>query len=548
MISEPEKRFGRYEILAPLAEGGMAKVHLARRENAEEICVLKRLKIDLVDNQVTSARFEREANLIAQLSHENIAAVLDAGREGATFYIAFEFIAGKDVESVMHHLMKNGFMMPYQASIHIALKTLKALSYAHEATDVSGNIIDLVHRDLSPRNIMVSYNGEIKVIDFGLARGKIDDFKTAPGMLMGTLRYISPEQALALPVDGRSDLYTLSVVLWELLAGRLLVEEKQTAEILKAVVHSPAPRLDEINPAITKSLADVIEKGLDKKAENRFGTAGEYFESLYSAAADVTSLKPGELGEFLQQIFPADFNNAKKFHSPNDIDWTDESLKTVAQDTILPTRTAFRIPTRPKPAETKAKARPAKTSRFLDSPAIWVRSFGGQRVLTWLFCFAILGSTSFIGIRFIDTMLASQNAETHPHKSSYEQPTTDGFRAIPKEDKNAPVPSLKAPQITKVTGTQITKAKSSSKKTRKAREKKAKPQNTRELTLRERIVVAGQSPYNQESWKNILREIESKASALPDSRQANRISRLARKAITYQKVEYFLKAVKGLEK
>ena len=548
MISEPEKRFGRYEILAPLAEGGMAKVHLARRENAEEICVLKRLKIDLVDNQVTSARFEREANLIAQLAHENIAAVLDAGREGSTFYIAIEFIAGKDVEAVMYHLMKNGFMMLYQASIHIALKTLKALNYAHEATDVSGNAIDLVHRDLSPRNIMVSYDGEIKVIDFGLARGKIDDFKTAPGMLMGTLRYISPEQALAMPVDGRSDLYTLSVVLWELLAGRLLVDEKQTAEILKAVVHSPAPRLDEINPAITRSLADVIEKGLEKDAENRFATAGEYFESLYSAASDMTALNPGELGEFLQQLFPADFKKAERFHSPNDIDWTDESLKTVAQDTILPTRTAFIIPTRPKPAETKTEFRPVKPVRFSDSITTWVRSFGSQRALTWFFCFAILGSTSFIGIRFIDTMLASQNAETQPNKSSYEKPATAGLRAIPKEHKNADVPKLKAPQLTKVASTQITEIKSSSKKTRKAREKKTKPQQPGRMTLRERIRVVGQSPYNQESWKNILREIESKASALPDSRQANRISRLARKAITYQKVEYFLKAVKGLEK
>ena len=548
MISDLEKRFGRYEILAPLAEGGMAKVHLARRENSEEICVLKRLKIDLVDNQVTSARFEREANLIAQLSHENIAAVLDAGREGSTFYIAIEFIAGKDVESVMHHLMKNGFMMPYQASIYIALKTLKALSYAHEATDVSGNAIDLVHRDLSPRNIMVSYDGEIKVIDFGLARGKIDDFKTAPGMLMGTLRYISPEQALAMPVDCRSDLYTLSVVLWELLAGRLLIDEKQTAEILKAVVHSPAPRLDEMNPAITKSLADVIEKGLEKEAENRFATAGEYFQSLYSAASDATSLNPGELGEFLQQIFPGDFKNAKRFHSPDEIDWTDESLKTVAQDTILPTRTAFVIPTRPKPAEAKAEFRPVNTSRFTGSITTWIRSFGHQRALTWFFCFAILGSTSFIGIRFIDTMLASQNAETRPLQSSYEKPAAAGFRAISKEHKTGPVPSLKAPQRTKVASTQIAKVKSSSKKTRKAREKKTKPQNASRMTLRERIRVVGQSPYNQESWEKILREIESKASELPDSRQANRISRLARKALTYQKVEYFLKAVQGLGK
>jgi|GEM_PF-5012224 len=547
MSSEPEKRFGRYEILAPLAEGGMAKVHLARRENAEDICVLKRLKIDLIDNQVTSARFEREANLIAQLSHENIAAVLDAGREGATFYIAIEFIAGKDVESVMHHLMKNGFMMPYQASVHIALKTLKALSYAHKATDISGKKIDLVHRDLSPRNIMVSYDGDIKVIDFGLARGKIDDFKTAPGMLMGTLRYISPEQALAIPVDGRSDLYTLSVVLWELLAGRLLVDEKQTAEILKAVVHEPAPRLDEINPAITKSLADVIEKGLEKEAENRFATAGEYFESLYSAASDMTPLKPGDLGKFLQQVFPADFKKTKRFHSPNDIDWTDESLKTVAQDAILPTRTAFIIPKRPPPVKTKADFRPINEAQP-RSIANRIRGFGNQRVLTWFFCFAILGSTSFIGARFIDTMLENQNMETPSHNNSYQKPATTGFRAIPKEHINVPVPTLKAPQKPKAASTRFTKGKSTARKIRKTPEKRVRPQKSGRMTFRERIRALGQSAYNQQSWEKILQEIESKASNLPDSRQASRISRMARKAITYQKVEYFLKAVESLEK
>ena len=551
MNATPEKRFGRYEILAPLAEGGMAKVHLARRENADEICVLKRLKVDLADNQVTSARFEREANLIAQLSHENIAAVLDAGRERSTFYIAIEFIAGKDVESLMHHLMKNGFMMPYQASIYIALQTLKALSYAHNATDISGNPIDLVHRDLSPRNIMLSYEGEIKVIDFGLARGKIDDFKTAPGMLMGTLRYISPEQALALPVDGRSDLYTLSVVLWELLAGRLLVDEKQTADILKAVVHEPAPRLDEINPAITKPLADVIEKGLEKSADDRFSTADEFFTSLYSAASDMGQLNPKELGEFLQQIFPADFKNTKKFESPAEIDWTDESVKTVAQDVILPTRTAFVIPKRPKQFETKTDFR-SKNASLPPKPLVTKpppsKPFKNQRALTWFFCFAILASTSFIGIRFIDTMLATKKAETHLDELASDKPPISGFRARPKETRNEPIPTLKAPQITKSQAQIKKKATSSSKANKTNKVTSSNPQKTKRFTLRERIQQMSQSTYDQKSWEKILKEIESKSSQLADSRQATRINRLARKAITYRKVEYFLKAVESLEK
>ena len=300
----PPDRLGRYAIIQNLAKGGMAQVFVAQKDGAEDICVLKQLLVELEEHETAAKRFHREAHVASFLIHPNIARVTDAGMQDDTFCIAMEFIAGTDVESMMHHLMRAGRMLPHEVSMAVALGALEGLAYAHDATDPAGQPLGLVHRDLSPRNIMLSYGGEVKLIDFGLAHGRLDDFKTAPGMILGTLRYVSPEQAMTTPVDRRSDLYSIAVVLHEMLTGRFLVEHGKPLDVLKTVITERPPLVSELNPNLPAALDPVLARGLEKEVGDRWQTAQAFRDALVAAAGPLAQTPPAMLGDFLRQLFP----------------------------------------------------------------------------------------------------------------------------------------------------------------------------------------------------------------------------------------------------
>lgn len=304
-------RLGRYALLQSLAKGGMAQVYVAQKDGAREVCVLKQLLLELEEHEIAGKRFHREAHVASFLNHPNIARIMDAGFEDDTFCIAFEFIAGKDGESMMHRLLSEGRMLPYEVSIAFGLGVLQGLAYAHEAKDPEGRKLGLVHRDLSPRNMMLSYSGDVKIIDFGLAHGRMGDFKTAPGMVLGTLRYVSPEQALTDPIDRRSDLYSLSVVLQEMLTGRWVVQPGKPFEVLKSVISDVPPTVTELNPHLPAALGPVIAKGMAKAPEDRWQTAGEYLEALKNAAGQLAKTEKTVLGDFVSELFPEDTRRAR---------------------------------------------------------------------------------------------------------------------------------------------------------------------------------------------------------------------------------------------
>ena len=245
----------RYNILGRVGEGGMASVFLARRIGAAEPVIIKVLHQHLAENDVVAHRFLREAQVAATLDHPHIAKLSDAGREGELFYIAMEHISGQELERVMHQHIRERRIMDPGVVLRISDDVLSALQYAHTFTDSDGEHLRIVHRDLSPRNVLVDFSGHAKVIDFGLVRTNLGDFRTTPGMVMGTLRYMSPEQAVAEEVDQRSDLYTWAVVLWEALTGRLLVPTGKPADILKSVVADAVPLVSQVNPALPSAVA-----------------------------------------------------------------------------------------------------------------------------------------------------------------------------------------------------------------------------------------------------------------------------------------------------
>jgi len=304
------RRLGRYAILEDLAKGGMAQVFIAQKDNAPEICVLKQLLGELETHATAGKRFYREAHVASYLTHRRIARTIDAGFEDGTFCIAMEFIAGRDVESMMHLLMRQGRMLPYELSLSVAIGVLEGLEYAHDALDPDGAPLDIVHRDLSPRNVMLSFDGEVKVIDFGLARGKVDDFKTAPGMILGTLRYVSPEQAVADPIDRRSDLYSITVVLYEMLTGRPLVRDGKALDVLTDVVQRVPESLSVRNPHLPVALDPVIAKALHKRPEDRYQTAKELRLAIEEAAGDLARIPRAAVGEFVTGLFPKEKEKA----------------------------------------------------------------------------------------------------------------------------------------------------------------------------------------------------------------------------------------------
>jgi protein kinase-like protein len=296
-------RSGSFSIIAELGAGGMARVFAARRHDSGELCALKQLRETVEDNPRVRARFQREAQLASLLHHPNIARVHGSGFDAGRFSIASELIRGQTVESLLNRLGE-GAPLPPRISVAIARAVLDGLAYAHHLAAKDGTPLEIVHRDLSPRNIMVSYSGDVKIIDFGVARSNIDDFKTSPGALVGTLRYMSPEQACAALIDGRSDLYTLGVVLYEMLSGHCPVSSGRAVNVLIEICSSTPPPLSSVRSALPKSFDALLVRALAKQPEDRFPDAATFKEALIAAAGKMEIAGREELGAFVRGQFP----------------------------------------------------------------------------------------------------------------------------------------------------------------------------------------------------------------------------------------------------
>ena len=295
------QRLGKYWIVAPLGKGGMARVDLAVEDGADEVVVLKQLHESLESHSDVTKRFLREAKVASMLDHPHIARVLDAGVEDGHRCIAMEFVAGLTFEELNQHHWRRQATVPPAFAVAMVRQVLEAVEFAHELRNPDGSAVGLVHRDLSTKNLILDFRGDTQIIDFGIAKGAVDDHRTATGMLMGTPLYMSPEQARGERVDRRSDLYTVGVVLWELLAGRRLVRAKGRAAMLRAVVAEPPDPLPE---SVPHSLRTVVAKALAKDANTRFQSASEFLRALVPAAAELGLVAREELAHFAQTVLP----------------------------------------------------------------------------------------------------------------------------------------------------------------------------------------------------------------------------------------------------
>jgi eukaryotic-like serine/threonine-protein kinase len=261
--------YGRHQILKELGKGSMGVVYQAHDPQIDRLVALKVLRPDRVATEAFSQRFLKEAKAIGRLSHPNMVTVYDVGEDQGTVYIAMEFLEGKPLDEII----KNDSFQPEEV-IELGVQVAEALDYAHRK--------GIVHRDIKPSNIIVQPDGQIKITDFGIAR--IEDpeatQQTQAGEILGTPAYMSPEQVLSQPVDGRSDLFSLGVVLYELTTGKRPFRGENIAAVFRNITGEDPPEPMKINPATPLELSRIIMRCLAKSPESRFGTGKDLAEAL----------------------------------------------------------------------------------------------------------------------------------------------------------------------------------------------------------------------------------------------------------------------------
>jgi serine/threonine protein kinase/ActR/RegA family two-component response regulator len=277
--------FGRYQLLEKIAAGGMAEVYKARmkgEEGFEKIVAIKRILPHMADNDDFITMFVDEAKLAAQLTHNNIIHIYDLGRVDAYHYIAMEYVEGKDLRSILKMGQERGYPLPPELALFIASKIGNALEYAHRRVGMDGKELNLVHRDVSPQNILISFEGDIKLCDFGIAKAATKVSQTQTGALKGKLQYMSPEQAWGKKIDRRTDIFSLGIVLFEMLTGQRLFTGDTDLTILEQVRDAKVVAPSTKNYELPKKVDQVVLKALAKNPQDRYQNANEFEKDVNS--------------------------------------------------------------------------------------------------------------------------------------------------------------------------------------------------------------------------------------------------------------------------
>jgi serine/threonine protein kinase len=317
-LSEPEKEeragrplsppasFGPYRLLERIAAGGMAEVFRAKRtgvEGFEKVLAVKRILPHLSDNKEFVEMFVDEAKMVAGLTHPNIVQIFDLGKIDATYFIAMEYVHGKDLRTILKRAKERGLRIPLDLSVLVVSKVCSALEYAHRKRDEQGEALKIVHRDISPQNILISFEGEVKLTDFGIAKATSKASSTDRGALRGKLLYMSPEQASGHPMDRRSDVFSLGVVFYEMITDTKPFLGSSEKGILEMVRDCRVERPRSLNPKIPESLEKVVTKALEKDPERRYQDASEMYRGLERVLRERQPPAATELARFMEVLF-----------------------------------------------------------------------------------------------------------------------------------------------------------------------------------------------------------------------------------------------------
>lgn len=277
--------FGPYRLVRQIAVGGMAEIYLAKSEGFsgfEKFVALKMIHSNFSSDQHFVRMLVEEAKITVFLNHVNIAQIFDLGRIGNVYYIAMEFIDGADLYHIMRSLTEQGLQMPPDVAAHIMHEVCAGLDYAHRCRDQLGNPLNIIHRDISPQNILISHAGEVKIVDFGIAKAALRARQTAVGVIKGKYYYMSPQQAWGEPLDHRTDIFSAGVVLYEILAGQMLYLEDDVARLLDMVRRADIPLLRTKRRDVPRQLEAIAMKAVAKEPDDRWSTAHELQQALHT--------------------------------------------------------------------------------------------------------------------------------------------------------------------------------------------------------------------------------------------------------------------------
>src|SRR5713226_6184148 len=314
-----EQQYGKYLLLDRIAVGGMAEIFIARQmgpEVFEKTVVLKRIRPHLGDKKSFVRMFLNEAKLAAQLTHPNIiqihdlGKVFDAGAGGGaqigtySYFIAMEYLFGRDMRRVMPKCEQQGIAFPIVYACKIASQVLEGLFYAHQKTDVQGRPLGIVHRDVTPENIFVSFDGGVKVLDFGIAKAANQVEMTRAGEIKGKLSYMSPEQCMGKPLDSRSDIFSLGVVLYEWVTGFKLFTGESDVAVLKSITDGKIYKPSYFKADVPEQIEQILMRALEKDPEQRYQTAWEMQYDLDKFLANNEFTPSNQhLATFMKQVF-----------------------------------------------------------------------------------------------------------------------------------------------------------------------------------------------------------------------------------------------------
>jgi len=303
--------YGRYQLVEKIAAGGMAEVFKARYETfggIEKIVVVKRILPQFNNDPEFMKMFEDEAKISSGLQHTNLVQVFDYGIIDGSYYLAMEYIEGADLQSVLRECHFRRIPIPMELSVLLVAEVLRGLDYAHRKIDPStGQSMGIVHRDISPANIMIGYGGNVKVMDFGIAKAKTKSSTTQIGTLKGKYSYMSPEQARGEDVDFRSDIFSCGIICYELVTGVRPFRGKSELEILERVKAARYDPPKAVNPHIPQRLSDIIDTALQQDREKRFPETAIYCDKLTAVLSEFDNRPDsGALAKFLRKVFAED--------------------------------------------------------------------------------------------------------------------------------------------------------------------------------------------------------------------------------------------------
>ncbi len=310
--------FGSYELTARLAVGGMAEIFRARRRSDAGFTknlVIKRVLPHMAEDDDFVRMFIDEAVVAAKLSHPNIVSIIDFGHVDGTYFIAMEYVEGVDLRALGRHAARSGEPIGYNRALQIAISMCRGLGHAHERAE-DGVKLGIVHRDVSPHNVLVSLSGDVKVTDFGIAKAMARATRTGTGVIKGKVSYMAPEQARGETIDQRIDVYATGIVLWEMLTGARAFGSENQMVVLRQVQQGELPSLREHAPEAPERLVSLVEKMTARMPDNRFARMREVERELAKVLQELGGVAAAPLDEYLARVLPQATIDALRDEAP----------------------------------------------------------------------------------------------------------------------------------------------------------------------------------------------------------------------------------------